>query len=154
MAKGPSERTRQSGAPRVIDEKTRQKRIQQMLLKLDADHHNDESFSKTQDQSLFDEDAEEKGSKSRKKKRKKLSATSQRFRRTLETLITDAGLREKKDEMNYCTAVAPPPLKPPRKTCAVCGYLAKYTCTLCGTKYCSLACLGHHKETRCLRYGT
>lgn len=39
---------------------------------------------------------------------------------------------------------------PSRQFCMVCGYEGKYTCTKCGTRYCSSKCGHHHQETRCI----
>eukprot|EP00299_Pterocystis_sp_00344_P011607 c5445_g1_i3.p2 GENE.c5445_g1_i3~~c5445_g1_i3.p2 ORF type:complete len:117 (-),score=13.92 c5445_g1_i3:32-382(-) len=52
----------------------------------------------------------------------------------------------------YTSAAAGPPLHPPRHYCSVCGYMSKYTCMVCGSKYCSPSCLATHKDTRCLKF--
>ncbi|EGD74881.1 hypothetical protein PTSG_07109 [Salpingoeca rosetta] len=49
----------------------------------------------------------------------------------------------------YLRAQAPRARVPPRPICAVCGFMAKYTCIACGAKYCSLKCEKHHVATRC-----
>eukprot|EP00301_Raphidiophrys_heterophryoidea_P020302 c5032_g1_i1.p1 GENE.c5032_g1_i1~~c5032_g1_i1.p1 ORF type:complete len:120 (+),score=20.76 c5032_g1_i1:354-713(+) len=52
----------------------------------------------------------------------------------------------------YTSAAAGPPIKPPIQFCAVCGYFSKYTCTVCGARYCCPRCFGTHKDTRCLKF--
>ncbi|CAI5451048.1 unnamed protein product [Caenorhabditis angaria] len=52
----------------------------------------------------------------------------------------------------YTNSTAPPSYKPSRKFCAVCGFLSKYCCTRCGTKYCSLPCRDIHNDTRCMKW--
>lgn len=54
---------------------------------------------------------------------------------------------------NYLTAaVGPPRTAATRKFCSVCGDLSPYTCTRCGSRYCSLKCMAVHAETRCLKF--
>ncbi|VDP08300.1 unnamed protein product [Soboliphyme baturini] len=52
------------------------------------------------------------------------------------------------DEPNYFSCQAPPSKFPARRFCAVCGFKAQYVCMRCGARYCSLRCLGVHKDTR------
>lgn len=54
---------------------------------------------------------------------------------------------------SYLTAaVGPPRAAAPRKFCSVCGDLSVYTCTRCGSRYCSRRCHAVHTETRCLKF--
>ncbi|XP_074593071.1 zinc finger HIT domain-containing protein 1 [Brevipalpus obovatus] len=39
-----------------------------------------------------------------------------------------------------------------RHFCCVCGFAAPYTCIACGMRYCCVACLQTHKDTRCLKW--
>ena len=36
--------------------------------------------------------------------------------------------------------------------CSVCKYWGKYTCTRCGTRYCSMQCGEVHRETMCMKF--
>ncbi len=54
--------------------------------------------------------------------------------------------------VGYLSAQAPPSSRPPRRFCAVCGFPSLYSCTICGTRYCSLRCQETHMETRCLKW--
>lgn len=57
------------------------------------------------------------------------------------------------DIVNYRTVAAKPSIYPARHNfCSVCGYIASYTCTRCGSRYCSIKCNENHKETRCLKF--
>lgn len=54
---------------------------------------------------------------------------------------------------SYLTAaVGPPRTTAPRKFCSVCGDVSTYTCTRCGSRYCSRRCHAVHTETRCLKF--
>ena len=53
----------------------------------------------------------------------------------------------------YLTAaVGPPQTTAARKFCSVCGDTSGYTCTRCGSRYCSRKCYAVHSETRCLTF--
>ncbi len=36
--------------------------------------------------------------------------------------------------------------------CSTCGFYAKYACTRCGLRNCSLKCVEIHKQTRCIKF--
>ncbi|KAG8238240.1 hypothetical protein J437_LFUL018185 [Ladona fulva] len=55
-------------------------------------------------------------------------------------------------EHNYISAQAPPSQFPERHFCSVCGFPSNYTCIPCGSRYCSVRCLGTHLDTRCLKW--
>jgi len=53
---------------------------------------------------------------------------------------------------SYLTVAAAPSMLPQRHFCSVCGYFANYTCTQCGSRFCSVRCNSTHKETRCMKF--
>lgn len=54
---------------------------------------------------------------------------------------------------SYLTAaVGPARTAAPRKFCSVCGDVSTYTCTRCGSRFCSRRCHAVHTETRCLKF--
>ena len=56
-------------------------------------------------------------------------------------------------EPSYLTAaVGPPRTRSARPLCSVCGDFCEYTCTRCGSRYCSIRCSTVHTETRCLKF--
>lgn len=56
-------------------------------------------------------------------------------------------------EVNYHTIAAKPSAFPARQCfCSVCGYIGHYSCTRCGSKFCSIKCNESHKETRCFKF--
>lgn len=56
-------------------------------------------------------------------------------------------------EPSYLTAAAAPAqTAAPRKFCSVCGGFSGYTCTRCGSRFCSRRCHAVHTETRCLKF--
>ena len=57
------------------------------------------------------------------------------------------------DEVNYYTIAAKPSAFPARQCfCSVCGFIGHYSCTRCGSKFCSIKCNESHKETRCFKF--
>lgn len=57
------------------------------------------------------------------------------------------------DEVNYYTIAARPSAFPARQCfCSVCGFIGHYSCTRCGSKFCSIKCNESHKETRCFKF--
>ena len=53
---------------------------------------------------------------------------------------------------NYLSVAAKPSKFPTRFFCSVCGYNAKYQCTRCGLRYCTMKCGETHRETRCIKF--
>jgi zinc finger HIT domain-containing protein 1 len=53
---------------------------------------------------------------------------------------------------SWFSAAVAPPLHPPRQFCCMCGHQCQYTCTLCGSKFCSARCNYNHRETKCLKF--
>ncbi|CAK9269815.1 unnamed protein product [Sphagnum jensenii] len=49
-------------------------------------------------------------------------------------------------------AVGPPSVGARRHFCGVCGYLAPYTCTVCGAWFCCSRCQTLHIDTRCQKF--
>lgn len=74
--------------------------------------------------------------------------------KSLERILLDNGISpENKDDVNYFTVVADPPSnRAKRPFCSVCGYYGVYTCTRCGSRFCSIRCNESHKETRCMKF--
>lgn len=71
--------------------------------------------------------------------------------RSLQQLLEEAGTDAMPPHVpTYITATAAPSRLPKRSFCTNCGYFAKYTCTRCAQKYCSLTCnQAHVEEKRC-----
>jgi HIT zinc finger len=53
----------------------------------------------------------------------------------------------------YLLTAAGPSIYPGRPHCSVCGMKGPYSCTRCGSRFCSARCGAQHKETRCLLSG-
>ncbi len=92
--------------------------------------------------------------KSRGRKTRTAEYYRQRFRKSFAQLLEeDAAAHPDPDkDPSYLSAQAPPPSLPPRRFCAVCGFPAPYSCTVCGTRFCSVRCQETHMETRCLKW--
>ncbi|XP_064394091.1 zinc finger HIT domain-containing protein 1-like isoform X2 [Halichondria panicea] len=148
-------RTRSATAPqkRVLDDATRKRRHQRQLEALEKDNFHDDPHaiyahltSKTKLPTFAD------GSEKKKKKtRTNADHFKQRFRKTFQSLLEEVP-PETYQKPSFVTAAAPPSKLPPRHFCAVCGFFSKYRCVTCGARYCSVRCLGTHKDTRCLKW--
>lgn len=71
--------------------------------------------------------------------------------KSLEKMIMEQGYYDDNNP-NYVNIAAGPSKLPMRHFCSVCGYLGKYSCVRCGSRFCSIRCNENHKETRCLQF--
>lgn len=53
---------------------------------------------------------------------------------------------------NAARSDPPPPHKPQRQFCEICGYLGSIKCLKCGARVCGLECKGAHDDGRCLKF--
>lgn len=53
---------------------------------------------------------------------------------------------------NAARAAPPPPGKPQRYFCEICGYWGTIKCMKCGARVCGLECKGAHDDGRCLKF--
>ena len=53
---------------------------------------------------------------------------------------------------NAARAAPPPPGKPRRHFCEICGYWGTIKCMKCGARVCGLECKGAHDDGRCLKF--
>ena len=53
---------------------------------------------------------------------------------------------------NAARAAPPPPGKPQRHFCEICGYWGTIKCLKCGARVCGLECKGAHDDGRCLKF--
>ena len=138
-----------SKAMKVVDEETRKHVLQKRLASLEADNYQEETFDD-------EEDDNEGGSDKRKKMKASGTLKSGRspLRRKLKSLdrILDEERYIKEGIIPYDMIAAAPSKIPSRKFCSVCGYIGQYTCTRCGSRFCSIRCNSNHKETRCLKF--
>lgn len=152
MATRESNRVKDADKKRVLDEAARQRRARKALEALEQDNfHEDPHADLVMSKKLpkFNDSLE--SGRTRKTKRKGADYYRAKYRKNFPQLIEeDKQLRP--EPPNYCSAVAPPSKFPSRHFCAVCGVFSSYTCTACGTRYCSVKCLGTHQDTRCLKW--
>lgn len=89
-----------------------------------------------------------------KRRRARIELFKQRFRKNFAALLEEEQLNclTSEETASYFTAAAPPSKLPERKFCSVCGSPSNYTCGPCGSRYCSVKCLGTHRDTRCLKW--
>ena len=53
---------------------------------------------------------------------------------------------------NAARSDPPPPHKPQRHFCEICGYWGTVKCMKCGARICGLECKGAHDDGRCLKF--
>lgn len=152
---------------RVLDDATRNRRAKQLLDQLERDNFHEDPHANlvmSKKAPKFEESPVKTGSNN-------IGTTSGGNRRGhvhKTRMLTFAAMVEEDSRNpppNYTTAAAPVPdsvievstgkvlIKiPPRHFCSVCGFKAPYTCVTCGNRYCSIPCLGTHRDTRCLKW--
>ena len=134
---------------RVVDEDTRRHVLQKRLQALEADNFQEETFNEEEE-----EDAD--GGPKRKKSKgsyvsKSGSAVLRRKPKSLDRILDEARYM-KKEAIPYDVVAAGASVLPRRHFCSVCGFVGTYTCTRCGSRFCSVRCNNNHKETRCLKF--
>lgn len=152
MATRESGRIRDADRKRVIDDVTRKRRAKKALEALEEDnYHEDPHADLVMSKKIpkFDNSVDN----SRRKGRKSRGADYYRvkYRKTFQQLLEE-DRQLNPDGPNYATAQAPPSKFAERHLCAVCGFPSSYTCTSCGTRFCSLKCQSVHQDTRCLKF--
>lgn len=157
MAARESNRVKEIEKKRVLDEASRIRRIRKALNALEQDNfHEDPHADLVMSKKVpkFDETiTDQTNGRVRKIKRKNGDFVRTKYRKSLIQLLEDD--RVTYDETNepcYSSAQVPESKQPERHFCAVCGFPSNYTCTVCGTRYCCIRCLGIHHDTRCLKW--
>lgn len=148
MDKRESSRIKDSQHRRILDEAARRRRQRKALDALESDNFQDDphaDLKMSRKAPKFDETLN-CGRKYRKRK------SELRFRSKNFAGIVEEEQMLNKEGPNYFNAVVPPSKFPERHFCSVCGFPSNYTCVSCGTRYCSVKCLGTHQDTRCLKY--
>ena len=154
-------RPNRDASRRVLDEATRMRRARKALESLESDNfHDDPHAGLTMSKkalSLFKEGegSNEDGNKRRGNKARKARNSEyykQRFRKNFAQLLEEDAVTHP-EPPNYLSAqTSEPETRPPRRFCAVCGFMGSYACTTCGARFCSLRCQETHLETRCLKW--
>ncbi|KAF6040774.1 hypothetical protein EB796_000916 [Bugula neritina] len=147
-----SGRQKELSSRRVVDYASRQRRLRKAIEALDQDNYQDDPHADlkiNKKAPKFDESIDQPLSK---KKRKSRSETFRyRLKKNFAALVEEEQLF-KKDGPSFLTCLVPSPTYPPRHFCAVCGYFSNYCCVTCGARYCSVKCLGTHRDTRCMKW--
>eukprot|EP00752_Nemacystus_decipiens_P011038 g9807.t1 len=157
-----------SKSMRVVDQETRNQVKDARLEALEADNYTEDQGGEQDDEFDLDEDdergdgrqrgrsraaksagskAKNKGEKDPWKERKFKSLHQVLYELTNELCVYPGGATALSIE-------APDSKHPPRPFCSVCGYHGLYTCTRCGSRFCSSKCSEQHKETRCLKFAS
>lgn len=149
-----SNRIKNADKKRVLDEVARIRRARKALMALEQDNFHDDPHADlvmSKKVPKFEDELDQ--SRGRKNKRKTGEYLKAKYRKTFAQLVEEDRMNyEETNEPCYSSAQAPPSKFPERHFCAVCGFPSNYTCTTCGTRYCSIRCLGVHQDTRCLKW--
>jgi zinc finger HIT domain-containing protein 1 len=142
---------------RVLDETTRERRQKKVLEALEMDNLHEEPHADlvmSKKAPKFQETLEATRSKPGPSKKRKLRGTEyyKKYSKTFQQLLEEDWTRPNEKGPTYSTIEAPPPKRPPRKLCNVCGFPCGYTCIQCGVSFCSVKCNTTHRETRCLKW--
>ncbi|KAI7863892.1 hypothetical protein BDF14DRAFT_1839543 [Spinellus fusiger] len=134
------------------DPEVQQKYLKRQLESLEKDNH--QSLNEVEGLiSIALAAQEEEGLSLRKSRHKSARASIYSSKTNLNVLLEDAQVQLSAVERpNYFTCNADPSNYPARYFCTVCGFISNYKCIRCGMNYCSVKCLGTHKETRCLKW--
>lgn len=155
MAARESHRIKEAEKKRVLDEAARRRRARKALEALEQDNfHDDPHADLTMSKKVpkFQDSSETGGGRTRKaRKVRAADYYKNKYRKTFSQLVEEDKMT-RPDAESYCGIQAPPSKFPDRHFCAVCGFPSPYTCTSCGTRYCSIRCLGTHQDTRCLKW--
>ncbi|CAN0176427.1 unnamed protein product [Lampetra planeri] len=148
-----SGRQQEANQRRVLDQATRQRRINRQLEALEKDNFQEDPQASlpavsTKRLPQFSDDTP---TTNKKKKKTRGEHFKQRFRKTFQTLLEEENLSVS-TEPNYLTSCVPASKLPQRHFCVVCGFPSPYTCVTCGARYCCIKCLGTHRDTRCLKW--
>lgn len=156
MTSRESNRIKQSDKKRVLDEAARIRRVRKALNALEQDNfHDDPHADLVMSKKLpkFHDNLSDQSRGGRKAKRKTGEYIKAKYRKNFGQLLEEDRINyEETNEPCYSSAAAPESKLPERHFCAVCGFPSNYTCTTCGTRYCSVRCLGVHQDTRCLKW--
>ncbi|EAT34901.1 AAEL012898-PA [Aedes aegypti] len=157
MASRESGRIREADKKRVLDDASRKRRARKALEALEQDnYHEDPHADLVMSKKIpkFQDNMDGVSSSNTKKKAKRSKGAEYyraKYRKNFPQLLEEDKM-QRPDGPNYFTAAAQPSKLPERHFCAVCGFPSSYTCTACGTRYCSVRCLGTHQDTRCLKW--
>lgn len=143
-----SNRVKDLNQRKVLDEATRQLRIQKSLAALEQDNYHEDPDSDLE----FHEEGPKFEDTIGRGRRKKSKTQIKKFRKNFTALLEEEMQHFTEGETNYLTAAVPPSRYPPRHLCAVCGFPSNYKCVQCGARYCCVKCYGIHKDTRCLKF--
>lgn len=159
MSARESGRIKDADKKRILDDLSRKRRARKALEALERDNFHDDPHAdlvmskkvpKFQD-NLDPSNAT--SNRNRKMKKKTAEYMKLKFRKNFAQLLEeDEQLHQQADAPCYSTAAVQESDRPDRHFCAVCGFIAAYTCTSCGTRYCCIRCLGTHQDTRCLKW--
>lgn len=157
MASRESNRVKDADKKRVLDDASRKRRVRKALNALEQDNfHEDPHADLVMSKKVpkFDEKlTEQTNGRPRKMKRKNGDFIKAKYRKNFLQLLEDDRVAfDETNEPCYSSVVAPESKLPERHFCAVCGFPSNYTCTVCGTRYCCIRCLGIHQDTRCLKW--
>lgn len=153
MATRESGRIKEADKKRVLDDVSRRRRAKKFLEALEQDNYHDDPHKDlvmSKKVPKFHDSLDTTRSRKNKKTRGS-DYYKAKYRKSFMQFLEEDKVNNP-DGPSYWAAEAQPSKLPFRHFCAVCGFTSNYTCTSCGTRYCSTKCLHTHVDTRCLKY--
>ncbi|CAH1125090.1 unnamed protein product [Ceutorhynchus assimilis] len=152
-----SNRIKDNEKRRVIDDSQRKRRQRKFMELLESDNYHEDPHADlvmSKKVPKFDNSLEQRTSRNKKKERT-VDYYQFKYRKNFQQLVED---NRAEAELRNCPSYMDVQCKesqlPQRRFCAVCGFLGPYSCLSCGTRYCSLKCMGTHMDTRCLKWAS
>lgn len=149
----------------AVTDADRRSAVNARLEALETDHDAAPTFQDSDEEFQLDDSDEEepelgrsrgkkKGKLTRTRKTRGMLADKQKGPKSFAVMLEEAELDQLPPEVpTYLTAaVGPSRTASARKWCSVCSNPSSYTCTRCGSFFCSKKCYPVHIETRCLKF--
>lgn len=148
-----SSRIRDVDRRRIIDETARKRRQRKLMEIFEADNYHDDPHADLVMSRKIPKFEENLESRTRSKKKERTAEYYQtKYRKNFQQLVEEDRVdAEQNNRMSYLDTAAEDSDFPPRHFCAVCGFLSRYVCLSCGTRFCTIKCMDMHFDTRCLK---
>ncbi|VEN39037.1 unnamed protein product [Callosobruchus maculatus] len=150
-----SNRIKENDKRRIVDETSRKRRHRKVMELLESDNYHDDPHADlvmSKKVPKFEDNLEQRTSRTKKKERT-AEYYQIKYRKNFQQLVDeDRAEAEANRRVSYMDIQCEESPMPPRHFCAVCGFLAKYNCLSCGTRYCCIRCMDTHMDTRCLKW--
>lgn len=149
-----STRIKEYDKRRVVDETARKRRHRKLMEIFEADNYHDDPHADLVMSKKIPKFEENLECRTRNKKKERTPEYYQmKYRKNFQQLVEEDRIEsDLNNRVSYLDVAAEDSNLPLRHFCAVCGFLSKYVCLSCGTRFCSIKCMDTHFDTRCLKW--